>query len=171
MTLNTFHFAGVSEKDVTQGVPRLKEVINIAKNIQTPSLEVYLRDVWECDKDRAKDVQAEVEYTTLQSVTERTEIYYDPDPRNTVVEEDRTFVQTYFDVPDEDVDPDKLSPWLIRIVLNREMMVDKQLSTEEVADRVNEEFKDMVKCICTNDNAETLVLHVRMLKNEQDQQM
>ncbi len=40
MTLNTFHFAGVSAKNVTLGVPRLTEIINIAKNIKTPSLTV-----------------------------------------------------------------------------------------------------------------------------------
>ena len=34
MTLNTFHFAGVSAKNVTLGVPRLKEVINVAKNFK-----------------------------------------------------------------------------------------------------------------------------------------
>jgi DNA-directed RNA polymerase II subunit RPB1 len=44
MTLNTFHFAGVSSKNVTLGVPRLKEVINIAKNIKTPMLQIYLKD-------------------------------------------------------------------------------------------------------------------------------
>jgi DNA-directed RNA polymerase II subunit RPB1 len=38
MTLNTFHFAGVSSKNVTLGVPRLKEVINVAKNLKTPML-------------------------------------------------------------------------------------------------------------------------------------
>ncbi len=42
MTLNTFHFAGVSAKNVTLGVPRLIEIINIAKNIKTPSLSVHL---------------------------------------------------------------------------------------------------------------------------------
>jgi hypothetical protein len=42
MTLNTFHFAGVSAKNVTLGVPRLTEIINIAKNIKTPSLTVFL---------------------------------------------------------------------------------------------------------------------------------
>jgi len=36
MTLNTFHFAGVSSKDVTLGVPRLKEIINVAKKMGTP---------------------------------------------------------------------------------------------------------------------------------------
>lgn len=41
MTLNTFHNAGISSKNVTLGVPRLKEVINVAKTIKTPSLKVY----------------------------------------------------------------------------------------------------------------------------------
>ncbi len=38
MTLNTFHFAGVSAKNVTLGVPRLTEIINIAKNIKVGAL-------------------------------------------------------------------------------------------------------------------------------------
>lgn len=42
MTLNTFHSAGISSKNVTLGVPRLKEVINIAKAIKTPTLKVFL---------------------------------------------------------------------------------------------------------------------------------
>lgn len=49
MTLNTFHFAGVSAKNVTLGVPRLTEIINLAKNIKTPSLSVYL------DESHARD--------------------------------------------------------------------------------------------------------------------
>lgn len=38
MTLNTFHFAGVSSKNVTLGVPRLKEIINVSKNLKTPNM-------------------------------------------------------------------------------------------------------------------------------------
>eukprot|EP00976_Prorocentrum_cordatum_P043529 880643-Prorocentrum_minimum.AAC.13 len=58
MTLNTFHFAGVSAKNVTLGVPRLKEIINIAKRIKTPTLSVYLDDDVGKDRDKAKSVQA-----------------------------------------------------------------------------------------------------------------
>lgn len=43
MTLNTFHYAGVSAKNVTLGVPRLKEIINVSKKPKTPSLTVYLQ--------------------------------------------------------------------------------------------------------------------------------
>lgn len=44
MTLNTFHFAGVSAKNVTLGVPRLKEIINVSKAIKTPSLKIFLQE-------------------------------------------------------------------------------------------------------------------------------
>lgn len=42
MTLKTFHFAGVASMNVTQGVPRLKEIINAAKRISTPLIEAAL---------------------------------------------------------------------------------------------------------------------------------
>ena len=44
MTLNTFHLAGVSAANVTLGVPRLKEIINVAKNLKTPSMKIYLKE-------------------------------------------------------------------------------------------------------------------------------
>jgi len=42
MTLNTFHSAGVSSKNVTLGVPRLKEIINVA-NTRYPTMTVMLQ--------------------------------------------------------------------------------------------------------------------------------
>jgi DNA-directed RNA polymerase subunit A" len=42
MTLDTFHFAGVSEMNVTMGLPRLIEVLDARKTISTAMMEVYL---------------------------------------------------------------------------------------------------------------------------------
>jgi DNA-directed RNA polymerase II subunit RPB1 len=42
MTLNTFHTAGISAKNVTLGVPRIKEILNAGKNIKTPSMSIYI---------------------------------------------------------------------------------------------------------------------------------
>ena len=66
MTLNTFHFAGVSAKNVTFGVPRLKEIINIAKKIKTPSLTMALRK-GPRGRPRAwrRTYKRRLEYTTL----------------------------------------------------------------------------------------------------------
>lgn len=44
MTLNTFHLAGVSDKNVTLGVPRLQELLDASKNIKTPSMTIFLKE-------------------------------------------------------------------------------------------------------------------------------
>lgn len=75
MTLNTFHNAGVAAKNVTLGVPRLTEIINIAKNIKTPSLTIYLMPEAAQDQDLAKETQTRIEYTTVESVTQAVEIW------------------------------------------------------------------------------------------------
>ncbi|MBS3118814.1 DNA-directed RNA polymerase subunit A'' [Candidatus Woesearchaeota archaeon] len=43
MTLDTFHFAGVSEMNVTVGLPRIIEIFDARKTISTPLMEVFLK--------------------------------------------------------------------------------------------------------------------------------
>ncbi|KAK2656914.1 hypothetical protein Ddye_009966 [Dipteronia dyeriana] len=166
MTLNTFHYAGVSAKNVTLGVPRLREIINVAKKIKTPSLSVYLKSDVNSTKERAKNVQCALEYTTLRSVTQATEVWYDPDPMSTIIQEDVEFVKSYYEMPDEEIAPEKISPWLLRIELNREMMVDKKLSMAAIAEKINLEFDDDLTCIFNDDNAEKLILRIRIMNDE-----
>lgn len=70
MTLNTFHFAGVSSKNVTLGVPRLKEIINVAKNIKTPMMSIYLKQEFIKNEESVMRVQRDLEYTTIMDVIE-----------------------------------------------------------------------------------------------------
>jgi len=45
MTLNTFHFAGVGAKNVTLGIPRLREIVMTASGkIKTPVMEVAMKE-------------------------------------------------------------------------------------------------------------------------------
>lgn len=44
MTLNTFHFAGVSEMNVTTGLPRIIEIFDATKEIKTPMMEIHLQE-------------------------------------------------------------------------------------------------------------------------------
>ena len=135
MTLNTFHLAGVSAKNVTLGVPRLKEVINVAANIKTPSLTIHL-DKERCNnQDLAREIQAQLEHTTLSHVVSSASIIYDPDPRHTIIDEDKIFVEIAYDLEDDD-ELKKLSPWVLRFKLNPDKMIDKRLSMEEIADTI-----------------------------------
>ncbi len=43
MTLNTFHFAGVSEMNVTVGLPRIIEIFDARKEIKTPMMEIFFK--------------------------------------------------------------------------------------------------------------------------------
>ena len=56
MTLKTFHFAGVAEFTVTQGLPRLIEIVDARRNPSTPMTEVYLDEEHRMDLEKAKDV-------------------------------------------------------------------------------------------------------------------
>lgn len=165
MTLNTFHFAGVGAKNVTLGVPRLREIINVAKNVKTPSLTCFLTT-----KTRAewKDVQAKLEYTTLEKVTSFSQIFYDPDPEKTLIPEDRVWVADYYELPDEEDNRNRVSPWCLRIALDNKVMTDKKLPMREVGERVLNDFVGDIDCIFTDDNAEELVLRLRILKSGEE---
>ncbi|MBN2142248.1 DNA-directed RNA polymerase subunit A'' [Candidatus Woesearchaeota archaeon] len=51
MTLNTFHFAGVSEMNVTTGLPRLIEILDGRVEISTKMMEIYLKKPYSEGKD------------------------------------------------------------------------------------------------------------------------
>ncbi|XP_068728449.1 DNA-directed RNA polymerase II subunit RPB1-like [Montipora capricornis] len=164
MTLNTFHYAGLSAKNVTLGVPRLKEIINVSKKPKTPSLTVFLVGQPAKDAEKAKEVLCRLEHTTLRKVTANTAIYYDPDPQNTVVTEDQDFVNAYYEMPDFDVS--RISPWLLRIELDRKRMTDKKLTMEQISEKINLEFGDDLNSICSDYNTEKLVLRIRIMNND-----
>merc|ERR1719357_223814 len=67
MTLNTFHFAGRGEMNVTLGIPRLREILMVASaNIKTPTLSIpFIKGV----SAKAKDaVRIKMNRTTLADV-------------------------------------------------------------------------------------------------------
>ncbi|KAF8875548.1 hypothetical protein CPB85DRAFT_540875 [Mucidula mucida] len=165
MTLNTFHYAGVSSKNVTLGVPRLKEIINVATNIKTPSLTVYLEKDIAADQHLAKNVQQELAYTSLRTVTASVEIWYDPNPSSTIIEEDSTFVEAFFAIPDEETES-KLhlqSPWLLRLELDRAKMIDRKLTMNYVAARISDSFKTDLFVIWSEDNSDKLIIRCRVI--------
>ncbi len=132
MTLNTFHFAGVSSKNVTLGVPRLKEVINVAKKLKTPSMTIYLKKDLANLENYAKKLQTNIEHTTMMNVTFRSEIYYDPDIRNTIIDEDADMVDidAKLKYPEDDNEiVNRISPWMLRIELDSNALIDKNVNS------------------------------------------
>lgn len=112
----------------------------------------------------SQDVLCRLEHTTLRKVTANTAIYYDPDPQNTVIQEDQEFVNVYYEMPD--FDPARISPWLLRIELDRKRMTDKKLTMEQISEKITAGFGDDLNCIFNDDNAEKLVLRIRIMNSD-----
>lgn len=66
MTLNTFHFAGVAEMNVTTGLPRLIEVLDGRKTISTELMHIYLKKPYSEGKD-IKAVSESIRELTLNN--------------------------------------------------------------------------------------------------------
>ncbi|WP_256393860.1 DNA-directed RNA polymerase subunit A'' [Natronoarchaeum rubrum] len=65
MTMNTFHYAGVAEIDVTQGLPRLIELVDARKEPDTPMMTVHLDDEYADDREKAHQVVWNIEATKI----------------------------------------------------------------------------------------------------------
>jgi DNA-directed RNA polymerase subunit A" len=65
MTMNTFHYAGVAEIDVTQGLPRLIELVDARKTPDTPMMTVYLDDEYAENRELAHQVVWNIEATKI----------------------------------------------------------------------------------------------------------
>lgn len=68
MTLNTFHYAGVAEMNVTTGLPRVIEILDARATIKTPMMRVYLSG--NPSEDEAKKNALSIKATYLDEVTE-----------------------------------------------------------------------------------------------------
>ena len=68
MTLNTFHFAGVSEMNITMGLPRIIEVLDGRKTLSTPMMNVYLKKPYSQGKD-IKKIALNIKETHLEEIS------------------------------------------------------------------------------------------------------
>lgn len=82
-----------------------------------------------------------------------------------MIGEDQDFVNVYYEMPDFDVS--RISPWLLRIELDRKRMTDKKLTMEQISEKINLGFGDDLNCIFNDDNAEKLILRIRIMNNDE----
>ena len=164
MTLNTFHLAGVTAKTTTKGVPRLKEILNVAENLKTPQMKVYQLEGDRMSQEACKELRSKVEHTSLRGVTDEVEVWFDPDIEHTVIDVDRDMVDSYFIIPEDGGESvEGQSKWLMRIVLGRRQLLDKGLTVTDVGTAIKRMYPGDVAVIFSDDNADEQVVRVRMM--------
>ena len=68
MNMRTFHYAGVANINVTQGLPRLIEIVDARRVPSTPSMNIPLTGTAAEDENIAKYVASNIEMTTLLDI-------------------------------------------------------------------------------------------------------
>lgn len=109
MTLRTFHYAGVAELSVTQGLPRLIEIVDARNNPSTPTMKIHMIDELAGDRNEAKAIARNIEMVLVESVASNVSI--------------------------------DLLRQAIDIRFDPELMEDKGLTVEAVAEAIQEKIK------------------------------
>ena len=169
---DTFHFAGIASKsNVTRGVPRMEEILSISASMKNPSLTVYLKPEDQSDKDKASNIQYMLEYTKLSEIVNSIAICFDPDDLNTLIEEDKLTMSQYREFEDmideclnQDVGEETIekSKWIIRMIMDPEVMLEKNITMDDVNFTLNNSYKDEISCVYSDYNSDKLVFRVRM---------
>ena len=73
MTLNTKHFQGVAELNITVGLPRIIEVFDARKTLRSPLMEIYLKGgKW--TPENVANFAAKIKETFLDEITDSFEV-------------------------------------------------------------------------------------------------
>ena len=140
MTLNTFHYAGVSAKsNVTRGIPRLKELLGATKNLKSPSTVINLKSEFAYNQNKSQYAKNKLEFTVLRDIVTKSQVYYDP--KNTLyetdIQEDSEMLDIYREFllleNGEDYDYETTSPWIIRFTFNKEYMMESGIVMEDTS--------------------------------------
>ncbi len=73
MTLRTFHTAGIAEKNVTLGLPRIIELVDARKKPATPAMDIYLDKKIKSSSESAKEVARNILETSVRDLVIDTE--------------------------------------------------------------------------------------------------
>jgi DNA-directed RNA polymerase beta' subunit len=168
---DTFHFAGVASKsNVTRGVPRIEEILSLSAELKNPSLTVFLKPEDETDKDKAHSIMYMLEHTKLQEVVKSINICFDPDDLNTLIEEDKDTMTQYRDfesLVDKCLDSQtgsdtEKSKWIIRMEIDPEVMLEKNITMDDINFTLNSVYQDEISCVYSDFNSDKLVFRIRM---------
>jgi DNA-directed RNA polymerase II subunit RPB1 len=162
MTLNTFHFAGVASKsNVTRGVPRIEEILNIAESPKNPSCTVWLKEFDESDRARAMYYMHRLSFTTIKDLALKCEIVFDPTGMEAahVATRDAEFDTLLLQcgtVHKSD------SNWSVVVYMNKLELLNRHISMDDISFCIaNTRDLAFVQCLTSDENDDTLCIWVK----------
>jgi DNA-directed RNA polymerase II subunit RPB1 len=170
LTLNTFHLAGVGAGSlvITEGIPRLREIINITKNLKQKNMIIYLNEEYSDSKENARKVQSRFAYTQLKDILAKTEILFDNKDGTTDKNEDIEFIKSYkefselFDI--DNISEEGMSPWILRLTFDKESLMNRKITIQEIQETIKENFHNdqEIDCIYSDDSVNDVIMRIKI---------
>jgi len=160
-TLNTFHFSGIAAKNVTLGVPRLKELLDVTKSMKIPSLTIYLRPPYRKAKEATLAFCNSLERTHLEDVVIETDVIYDPLLHQTEIKEDQEIVDNSIPFFENSPQP-TFSKYVVRIKLAKLKLLNKNYTCEHILEAIQAFSGDKAHVIGSTANMENWIIRVRL---------
>jgi DNA-directed RNA polymerase II subunit RPB1 len=162
LTLNLFHVSGQAKASQSvSGVPRIKELLDITKNIKGPSTTIYLIDNVKRDVELVNMALNSMETTYIRDVVKRYDIYYEPVDSEADINNDDEFMKLYKIF--EDVKGENKSPFLLRFEFDPIKMAKTGVSMIDIHNAIYRGYSDnIVNCYMSDDNSEEMVIRIQL---------
>lgn len=165
LTLNTFHASGIgSASKAVRGVPRLNELLAVSKNIKTPVMKIFVSPSVSLNKLECMDIMNNIRTIKFKDIVLTSKIYYDPEDKDSTIIEDREFINSYLALSEGEEQVN--SPWVLRLELDRDQMLNFKLDMITLHYVLENFYGDRVSVVFSDDNAEKLVLRIRIVPDE-----
>lgn len=162
MTLNTFHLAGCASKNVTLGIPRLKELLDASRTAKTPCTTLRFHEPYASSREFAEYMANTLPLTRLGDIVCKTEIVLDPDVERTVVAADEWIVHADAMLGHTE-DAQNVSRYVIRMELQQQIMKTRHLTPPMIRRMLASRLHGRALVSSSEVNSVEWVVRVRLL--------
>ena len=151
-------------------MPRIEEILSLSENPKNPSCTIYLPKDLQHNQEEATNLIHKIEHTKLRDIVKSIAIHFDPDDLNTLIEEDVTTMRQYKEfsnvlqdcLDNTEGDETQKSKWIIRMEMNEIVMLDKNITMDDVHFALKFTYQDEVNCIYSDYNSDKLIFRIRL---------
>jgi DNA-directed RNA polymerase II subunit RPB1 len=150
---------------------RIEEILSLSPEPKNPSLTIYMKQEEQTDREKAQSIMYMLEHTKMEEIVKSIDICFDPDDLNTLIGEDDTtmeqfqsFEQMVDECIEKSVEPqtNEKSKWILRMEMDSEIMLEKNITMDDVNFTLKNSYGDEVACVYSDYNADKLVFRIRM---------
>jgi len=154
-SLSSFHTAGQQKMNLLLGVPRLQEIVNVTRDIKTPSMEIYLNYSPELSQNlsfvRERALQI-LEYREINDFL----MDYDLAENRDLQENDESWYELHRVFVGTDYEECR---WSVRLIFDTNLLYGKRMMLSTIADTIHAHYAEAF-CVVSPDNIGIIDVYV-----------